>query len=137
MSSVAGSRGAHIVPLVARSLGTSSAIAAAWTVAAMRTASWTCSSVKPPSTTTCSWRAGTTRNVRAGGQRVRLEVDLAARGFTSRFMRSRARPVAVAALPIRCRNVVFPEVAYVAAKVARAETSTDPAGLNMTETSCI
>jgi len=28
----------------------------------------------------------------------------------------------------------FPEVAYVAAKVARAETSTDPAGLNMTET---
>ncbi|HWO37036.1 MAG TPA: efflux RND transporter permease subunit, partial [Candidatus Acidoferrum sp.] len=28
----------------------------------------------------------------------------------------------------------FPEVAYVAAKIARAETSTDPAGLNMTET---
>jgi Cu(I)/Ag(I) efflux system membrane protein CusA/SilA len=28
----------------------------------------------------------------------------------------------------------FPEVAYVVAKVARAETSTDPAGLNMTET---
>ena len=28
----------------------------------------------------------------------------------------------------------FPEVVYVAAKVARAETSTDPAGLNMTET---
>jgi Cu(I)/Ag(I) efflux system membrane protein CusA/SilA len=28
----------------------------------------------------------------------------------------------------------FPEVEYVAAKVARAETSTDPAGLNMTET---
>src|SRR5258708_9631673 len=28
----------------------------------------------------------------------------------------------------------FPEVAYVAAKVARAETSTDPAGLNMTAT---
>lgn len=28
----------------------------------------------------------------------------------------------------------FPEVAYVTAKVARAETSTDPAGLNMTET---
>ncbi len=28
----------------------------------------------------------------------------------------------------------FPEVAYVAAKIARADTSTDPAGLNMTET---
>ena len=28
----------------------------------------------------------------------------------------------------------FPEVAFVAAKIARAETSTDPAGLNMTET---
>jgi copper/silver efflux system protein len=28
----------------------------------------------------------------------------------------------------------FPEVEYVAAKIARAETSTDPAGLNMTET---
>jgi Cu(I)/Ag(I) efflux system membrane protein CusA/SilA len=28
----------------------------------------------------------------------------------------------------------FPEVAYVAAKITRAETSTDPAGLNMTET---
>src|SRR6266481_2709095 len=28
----------------------------------------------------------------------------------------------------------FPEVAYVVAKVARADTSTDPAGLNMTET---
>jgi Cu(I)/Ag(I) efflux system membrane protein CusA/SilA len=28
----------------------------------------------------------------------------------------------------------FPEVAYVVAKIARAETSTDPAGLNMTET---
>ena len=28
----------------------------------------------------------------------------------------------------------FPEVAYVAAKIARAESSTDPAGLNMTET---
>jgi Cu(I)/Ag(I) efflux system membrane protein CusA/SilA len=28
----------------------------------------------------------------------------------------------------------FPEVVYVAAKIARAETSTDPAGLNMTET---
>jgi len=28
----------------------------------------------------------------------------------------------------------FPEVAYVTAKIARAETSTDPAGLNMTET---
>ena len=28
----------------------------------------------------------------------------------------------------------FPEVAYVAAKIARAETSTDPAALNMTET---
>jgi Cu(I)/Ag(I) efflux system membrane protein CusA/SilA len=28
----------------------------------------------------------------------------------------------------------FPEVSYVAAKIARAETSTDPAGLNMTET---
>jgi Cu(I)/Ag(I) efflux system membrane protein CusA/SilA len=28
----------------------------------------------------------------------------------------------------------FPEVAYVVAKIARADTSTDPAGLNMTET---
>ncbi|MEI9980444.1 MAG: CusA/CzcA family heavy metal efflux RND transporter [Edaphobacter sp.] len=28
----------------------------------------------------------------------------------------------------------FPEVAYVTAKIARADTSTDPAGLNMTET---
>ena len=28
----------------------------------------------------------------------------------------------------------FPEVAFVAAKIARADTSTDPAGLNMTET---
>jgi Cu(I)/Ag(I) efflux system membrane protein CusA/SilA len=28
----------------------------------------------------------------------------------------------------------FPEVAYVVAKVARADTSTDPAPLNMTET---
>jgi copper/silver efflux system protein len=28
----------------------------------------------------------------------------------------------------------FPEVAYVAAKIARSDTSTDPAGLNMTET---
>ncbi len=28
----------------------------------------------------------------------------------------------------------FPEVSYVAAKIARADTSTDPAGLNMTET---
>ena len=69
------------------------------------------------------------QRIHAAAQRRRSDVHAHRRSRASRSRRTpRSRAVRMP------RLMTFPEVAYVVAKVARADTSTDPAPLNMTET---
>ena len=86
---------------------------------------------RPPSCSLGALVAGARhrQRVHAAAERRRPDVHADRGSRASRWRRTRGSP--------RKQNAVlqtFPEVEYVVAKVARAETSTDPAPLNMTET---